>query len=81
MVHLAPSNTELANFHRSLRPLVQLPNFHVPGVCVSSPENNFLVSRDCNLATAQISSLSVQIVVTCRNNYNSVTMYYICFHP
>ncbi|RCV24710.1 hypothetical protein SETIT_5G107400v2 [Setaria italica] len=29
----------------------------------------------------QISSLSVQIVVTCRNNYHSVTLYCICFNP
>ncbi|PUZ58084.1 hypothetical protein GQ55_5G480600 [Panicum hallii var. hallii] len=124
MVHLAPSTTELANFHTSLRSLVQLPNSQVPGVFVSPPESNFLVSWDCKLATAQlqyfphlikqfpcclvsgilfsdiivttplwlafsssrwrlqkISLLSVQIIVTCRNNYHSVTLYCICFNP
>ena len=53
MAHLVPSNIELANFHTSLESIAQLPNFHVPGVFVSSPESNFLVSWDCKLATAQ----------------------------
>ncbi|PVH39315.1 hypothetical protein PAHAL_5G476200 [Panicum hallii] len=59
MVHLAPSTTELANFHTSLRSLVQLPNSQVPGVFVSPPESNFLVSWDCKLATAQLLSPSI----------------------
>ncbi|KAG2586945.1 hypothetical protein PVAP13_5NG093900 [Panicum virgatum] len=53
MAHLVPSNIELANFHTFSQLLVQLLNFHVPGVFVSSLESNFLVSWDCKLATSQ----------------------------
>ena len=58
MAHLVPSNIELANFHTFSQLLVQLLNFHVPGVFVSSLESNFLVPWDCKLATAQVTFIA-----------------------
>ncbi|CAL4951579.1 unnamed protein product [Urochloa decumbens] len=49
MVHLAPCNTEHGNFQTSLWSLVQLPNFKVPSVFVSSLKQLFLFLGTENL--------------------------------